>query len=77
MKSIHFNQVPDMRGKKTMKFTDVTVFNAREKLNERLDWKLAQMEIPELVWDPIYDMWNEDYEDVYDTWYDWEKMYDD
>lgn len=45
MKSIHFNQVPDMRGKKTMPFTDVLAFNAKEKFNEQMDWILAEREL--------------------------------
>lgn len=67
MKSIHFNQVPNMRGRKTMRFTDVTLFNAREKLNERFDARLAQFEIGD----------NPTIDPIYDRWYDWEEMYDD
>jgi hypothetical protein len=37
VKSIYFNQVPNMRGKKTMPFTDVEVFNPRERLNEAFE----------------------------------------
>jgi hypothetical protein len=47
MKSIHFNQVPDMKGKKSMPFTDVTAFNAKEKLNEKFDLELAKQEVEE------------------------------
>lgn len=37
----------------------------KEKYNERFDMKLAQQES-----DPFED-------EIYDIWYDWEKMYDD
>lgn len=65
MKSIHFNQVPDMRGKKTIPFTDMEAINFKEKYNARFDMKLAQQET-----DPFED-------EIYDVWYDWEDMYDD
>jgi hypothetical protein len=48
MKSIHFNQVPDMKGKKSMPFTDVVAFNAKEKLNEEFELKLVKEEVKEL-----------------------------
>lgn len=44
-KSIHFSQVPDMRGKVTMPFTDVTAENLRQKelarihAGEMRDWE--------------------------------------
>lgn len=43
-KSIHFNQVPNMRGKLTMPFTDVVAMNFKPKIikkiheNEMLNW---------------------------------------
>jgi hypothetical protein len=66
MKSVGWaRNVPNMRGKKSMLLSDDELRNHREKLNELFDWKLARDEIPELIWDPIYDVW-----------YDWDEMYD-
>lgn len=39
MKSIHFNQVPDMRGKLTMRFTDMTAVDLRPKEVSRIHRK--------------------------------------
>lgn len=38
-KSIHFNQVPDMRGKRTMRFTDVVAENLKPKELARIHRK--------------------------------------
>lgn len=72
MKSIHFNQVPDMKGKKTMPFTDVVAFNAKEKLNEMLELKLAAEEIR----DGDFDYEPMDYDDLTPDWHpSWEASY--
>lgn len=45
MKSIHFSQVPDMRGRRTMRYTDVVIEDLRSKAlddihrREMRDWE--------------------------------------
>lgn len=67
MKSLPWgSNFPDMKGKKSNRYADDSLWNFREEYNEKFDWQLARMEMPELVWDPIYDVWF-DWDDHYDT----------
>jgi hypothetical protein len=74
MKSVSWaRNVPNMKGKKSLLFSDDEIKNHREKLNEIFDWKLARDEIPELVSGTA---WDSNWDSVYDVWYDWETHYD-
>lgn len=50
-KSIHFNQVPNMRGKLTMPFTDVHAINFKPKITK----KIHEREMMDWHKDDVYD----------------------